>query len=67
MTTYRIVRLYFNTPGQGRTIKRGLTLEEAQEHCGRSDTSSRTCAPSRARRIGGGGPWFDGYEEEHGT
>ena len=46
--TYKIVRMRFE--GRSRVIKRGLTLEEAQAHCGREDTH--------------GPGWFDGYEEE---
>ena len=47
-TTYRIVRYRFG--GHNETIQRGLTLEEAQEHCNRDDTR--------------GDGWFDGYREE---
>jgi len=45
---YRIVRHYANgaTP---RTIRRNLTLEEAQAHCEREDTHEP-------------GKWFDGYD-----
>ena len=55
--TYKIVRFYRedgNPPGIGQareTIKTGLTLEEAQEHCQRDDTREE-------------GVWFDGYTEE---
>ena len=50
-TTYKIVRMYYE-PGRGtRTIKRGLTLEQAQEHCQRPETRKE-------------GVWFDGYTEE---
>lgn len=45
---YRIIRFYFNKPS--RCIKRGLTLEEAQEHCSSEDTR--------------GDGWFDGYDQE---
>jgi hypothetical protein len=61
--TYKIVRMYFKD-GK-RVIKRGLTLEEAQEHCNDPETSSSTC-----KKVAGNirteecGPWFDGYEEE---
>ena len=44
---YKIVRFRFN--GLNRVIKRGLTLEQAQEHCRRESTR--------------GDNWFDGYEE----
>ena len=46
--TYRIIRIRFQ--GRNRTIKRGLTLEQAQAHCRRDDTR--------------GPGWFDGYEAE---
>ena len=48
MKTYKIIRFRFE--GKNRTIKKGLTLEEAQEHCQRNDTK--------------GDGWFDGYTEE---
>jgi hypothetical protein len=65
--TYRIVRSYFNEEVQrGKaTIKRGLTLEEAREHCRDPETSSRTAtSPDGVNRTARCGPWFDGYEEE---
>jgi len=48
---YRIIRHLFS--GQNREIHRGLTLEEAQEHCSREDTHGKG--------------WFDGYECENPT
>tara|TARA_Y100000816_G_C26101344_1_gene583790 strand:+ start:873 stop:1019 length:147 start_codon:yes stop_codon:yes gene_type:complete len=48
MTTYKIIRFRFEGPC--RVIKKGLTLQEAQEHCSRYDTK--------------GDGWFDGYAEE---
>lgn len=64
MPTYKIVRMYEgDTPT--RTIKRGLTLEQAQAHCNDPETSSSTAtnshAKARTRRLG---RWFDGYTEE---
>lgn len=51
--TYRIDRVYQGT-GVHEVIERGLTLEEAQEHCSRPDTS------------GGEWPnvWMDSYYAE---
>ena len=52
MQTYSIIRFYAPHLSKGsRVIKRGLTLEEAQEHCKRPET----------RRDG---EWFDGYDAE---
>jgi hypothetical protein len=48
MSTYKIIRFRF--AGSNKTIKTGLTLEEAQAHCQREDTH--------------GEGWFDGYESE---
>lgn len=49
MKTYEIVR-FFKDGDSNRIIFRGLTLEEAQEHCKDPKTS--------------GEGWFDGYREE---
>jgi hypothetical protein len=63
MTTYKIVRMYFR--GGKRTVKSGLTLEQAQKHCNDPETSSRTCKKAaNVRRTSQRGPWFDGYEKE---
>jgi hypothetical protein len=61
---YKIVRMYFKPCGKKRTIKTGLTLQEARKHCGDPETSSRTCTSAagiaRTKRYGA---WFDGYED----
>ena len=57
MTTYKIIRFRFE--GDDRVIKRGLTLEEAREHCSDPETSGSTCSNLKKR-----GQWFDGYAEE---
>ena len=61
--TYKIVRNYFY--GTPRTIKRGLTLNDAKAHCSDPETSSNTCTSSvgksRTKRLG---KWFDGFEKE---
>jgi hypothetical protein len=65
MATYRIVRFYQNGGVSRRTIKRGLTLEQAQAHCRDPQTSSRTATSAVAQaRTNVHGQWFDGYEEE---
>ena len=46
--TYMIIRFYRES--QSTVIKRGLTLEQAQEHCNDPETA--------------GDGWFDGYESE---
>jgi hypothetical protein len=63
---YKIVRGYFNYQRYPRrTIKSGLTLEQAQAHCHDPETSSRTCRKSaNVRRTKERGAWFDGYEQE---
>ena len=62
--SYNIIRFYFNKPGYKYTIKRGLSLAEAQAHCSDKETSSSTCTSraglARTRRTG---PWFDAYTD----
>jgi len=64
--SYKIVRYYFNGwPSKCRTIRTGLTLEEAQRHCEDPETSSSTCTTRAGlRRTKERGPWFDGYSDE---
>jgi hypothetical protein len=62
--TYKVVRLYQKSLTK-RTIKTGLTLEEAQAHCTHPETSSSTAtsaAASRHTRLHG--IWFDVYNKE---
>lgn len=62
---YKIRRVYFGRPHSARTIKTGLTLEQAQAHCNDPETSSSTCTTAKARRITRrNGSWFDGWTEE---
>lgn len=62
--SYKIVRMYFRDTRKNRTIKTGLTLEQAQAHCRDPETSSSTCTlPKNVARTKNMGPWFDGYEE----
>ena len=58
---YKVIRFYFN--GGSRTVRSGLTLQQAQDHCGLAESSSRTCQGSKAKaRTKSRGPWFDGYD-----
>ncbi len=64
-TDYRIIRFYKDAWPNRRTIRRSVTLEEAQAHCSNPETSSSTAtgkeARARTRRVG---DWFDGYTVE---
>jgi hypothetical protein len=65
MPTYKVQRLYFRRPGVKRTLKTGLTLNQAQAHCSDPETSSSTCILAKNRRhTEQYGPWFDSYTEE---
>lgn len=48
---YRIIRFRFQS--RPRTLRSNVTLTEAQNHCGREDTSSH------GRGVNS---WFDGYD-----
>lgn len=63
-TTYKIIR--FHRDEERRVVMyRGLSLEEAQEHCKDPETSSSTCTDVDCLVYTElHGPWFDGYEEE---
>ena len=56
MTTYKIVRMFFDDDKDNEIVVRGLTEEQAQAHCQRDDT--------RGGDTEDGTAWFDGYEEE---
>lgn len=61
---YKIVRIYFKSDYPRRTVKSGLTLEQAQAHCNDPETSSSTCTKAAGkRRTRERGPWFDSYQE----
>ena len=61
---YKVVRFFQRDGKRKRTIKTGLTLEQAQAHCQDPETSSRTATSAKARRYTeANGEWFDGYEE----
>ncbi len=54
---YKIIRFYYHRQGYKKTIKKGLTLEQAQVHCSDRETSSSSGLP-RTKVLG---PWFDAY------
>lgn len=63
METYNIIRFFKH--GGREVIKKGLTLEEAQEHCSDDETSSTTATSEAALQLTKErGPWFDGYEAD---
>lgn len=65
MTTYKIVRMFKNSYRK-RTIRTGLTLEQAQAWCRDPETTSKKCTSAAGkRRTKLYGPWFDGYSEEN--
>lgn len=63
--TYCIRRFYFRSQHPTRTIKTGLTLEKAKEHCADPETSSQRCSEDEnVQHTHEFGPWFDGFEKE---
>lgn len=63
--TYKIVRQYQRASLDGKIIKTGLTLAEAQKHCHDPETCSTTCTSEDGKlHTQVFGDWFDGYEEE---
>jgi hypothetical protein len=62
MGTYKIVRFFRHSK---KTIKTGVTLEEAQAHCRDPESSYSTAkSPEAKRRTRESGSWFDGYYSE---
>lgn len=62
--TYKIVRHYMRN-NRKITVKRGLTLKQAQGHCSDPETSYATCTSSAGkRRTRERGAWFDGFYAE---
>ena len=63
--TYMIQRIYLDANYRRHTLKKGLTLEQAQAYCSHPDTSSSTCTTSAGKhRTRKRGPWFDSYTTE---
>lgn len=62
--SYRLVR-YFVVDRE--ILKTGLSYDEANKHVMNPETSSTTCLERENLEVTKRrGPWFDGYEEEHG-
>ncbi len=64
MPNFKIVRFFAQHPDKRRVVRKGLTEEQAQEHCNDPETSSTTCT-NRAgkRRTRQYGDWFEGYTD----
>jgi len=61
---YKVQRVFFNGY-KTQTLKKGLSLEEAQKHCKDPETSSSTCTNAKGlRRTKVSGPWFDSWTQE---
>lgn len=64
---YKIVRLFGDRDraSKRRTIKKNLTLAEAQAHCADPETSWKTCTSAKRKAYTKKhGPWFDAYDEQ---
>lgn len=62
--TYNVKRMFFNS-SRRPTIYKGLTLQEAQEHCKSPEASHKTASSAAAKaRTRKYGPWFDGYDKD---
>lgn len=63
-STYTIYRIFARN-SEHETIKEGLTLEEAKEHCSDPETSSLTATSEESEALTKRkGHWFDSWVEE---
>ena len=63
--TYRIRRFYERPDSPNCTVKRGLTLAQAQKHCrGKNSFSDTATTKELKAHTARFGRWFDGYEAE---
>jgi hypothetical protein len=61
---YKIVRIFYEGYPD-KTIKRGLSLEEARSWCSDPETSSSTAKSKKAQAIFAKyGEWYDGFAED---
>jgi hypothetical protein len=62
--TYKIVRFHKDGSDQ-KILKRGLSLQEAQEHCKDDETASNTCSTIESLEYTRKhGEWFDAFVGE---
>ena len=62
MNNYKIIRMFKDS--NNRTVKTGLTKEQAMQHCQDPETSSSTCTTWIGRdRTKKRGEWFDAWTE----
>lgn len=65
LKTFRIVRVFFEGYPD-KTIKRGMTLQEARAWCKDPETNSSTAKSKKAQRlIEKYGEWYDGFAEDN--
>lgn len=64
MASYEIVCFFAREDLPSKVVKRGLTEEEAKEHCKSPEASSKTAksAKGRARTVAYG-EWFEGFRQ----
>lgn len=61
---YKVMRVFQNSDRK-TTIRKGLTLEQAQTHCSDPENCSDTCKTEENKKITAEhGPWMDCYYEE---
>lgn len=61
---FRIVRVFFEGYPD-KTIKRGMTLQEARAWCKDPETNSSTAKSKKAQRLlEKYGEWYDGFAED---
>jgi hypothetical protein len=61
---YKIVRVFMDVSIPKRTIKTGLTEEQAMRHCANPETSWDSCRLAKGKaRTRAFGPWFDCFKK----
>jgi hypothetical protein len=66
MQFYKVICVFNDVNKKTRTVKKDLTLEEAQAICKDPETSSRTCvSKSACKRTEKFGHWFYSYTTQN--